>query len=75
MRDDVHQVLPIHLAAKWGAAEDVVMEILVAHPEGYYIRDGSGLTPMDYANQIRLASERERVRNVLQSSSFAVQGL
>jgi hypothetical protein len=65
MRDDVHQVLPIHLAAKWGAAEDVVMEILVAHPEGYYIRDGSGLTPLDYANQIRLASEREHMRNIL----------
>jgi Ankyrin repeats (many copies) len=65
MRDDIHQALPIHLAAKWGVAEDVVMEILVAHPEGYFIRDGSGLTPMDYANQLRLSSDRERMRDIL----------
>lgn len=65
VRDDIHQVLPIHLASKWGVPDDVVLEILVAHPEGYFIRDGDGLTPMDYANQLRLSSDRDRMKQIL----------
>lgn len=65
VRDDIQQVLPIHLASKWGVPDDVVLEILVAHPEGYFIRDGDGLTPMDYANQLRLSSDRDRMKQIL----------
>ena len=65
VRDDIHQALPIHLASKWGVPDDVILEILVAHPEGYFIRDGDGLIPMDYANQLRLSSDRDRMKQIL----------
>ena len=51
-RDEHEQRLPLHVAAKRGAAQDVILTIMTYHPEGVYIRDSSGNTPMDYAKDL-----------------------
>jgi myosin protein heavy chain/myosin heavy chain 6/7 len=61
-RDEHEQRLPLHLAAKWGAAQDVILTIMTYHPEGVYIRDSSGNTPMDYAKDLPSHRKMEVVK-------------
>ena len=52
VRDELDDALPIHLAAKWGANDEVLLDILTAHPEGSFMQDASGKTAMDHAKRL-----------------------
>ena len=45
-------MLPLHLACKWGATEEVLMLLLTGYPEAILVQDDFGRTPLDYARSI-----------------------
>jgi hypothetical protein len=65
-RDDHEEMLPLHLAAKWGASEAVLLAIMSTHPEGYIFRASSGKTPMDYAQNIPTVAVKQQVIKTLE---------
>jgi phosphopantetheinyl transferase (holo-ACP synthase) len=64
-RDDHEQILPLHLAAKWGASEAILLAIMTTHPEGALFRDAEGKTPLDHAEKIPTALVKEQVTKTL----------
>jgi hypothetical protein len=64
-RDDHEQILPLHLAAKWGASEAILLAIMTTHPEGALFRDASGKTPLDHAEKIPTELVKEQVTKTL----------
>jgi hypothetical protein len=63
--DDHEEILPLHLACKWGASEAVVLAIMTIHPESAYIRDAQGKTPQDHAYKLPTASIQQPVMEAL----------
>jgi hypothetical protein len=73
IREELDDALPIHLAAKWGASEDVLMEILTTYPEGSFMRDVYGKTPMDHAKNLPSPDVRDSVMNTLNAAPILVE--
>jgi hypothetical protein len=64
-------LLPIHLACKNFNDEKAILEILITHPEGFYLKDVHGKTPSDYSNSERIKHTLEKMAPILVETGMA----
>jgi len=62
---------PLHIACMYGRCEDVVETLMLSFPEGLYVKNVDGLTPLDLA--MRSSDCSDDIINLLQEASYGAQ--
>mmetsp|Transcript_1565 Transcript_1565/g.2138 ORF Transcript_1565/g.2138 Transcript_1565/m.2138 type:complete len:247 (-) Transcript_1565:1743-2483(-) len=67
--------LPIHYACEWGAAIEVLTQLLIAHPEAIKESDRRGLTPLEIVQRGENANKAEAISLLKEVEQHGVEFL